>query len=140
MQEWRWDVMGRRMGSATPRLLLVEDEDHLATALKLNLELEGFAVDVAQSARRVRELLLAPEPYNAIVLDVMLPDVDGLSATRELKQDALTRAIPVIAVTAQAMAGDAERAHDAGCADYVSKPIDSTRLLRAIQQVTDAVA
>ena len=63
----------------------------------------------------------------------MLPDVDGLDATRRLKADALTRAIPIIAVTANAMNGDDRKARDAGCCDYVTKPIDSLRLLKAVE-------
>ena len=68
-------------------------------------------------------------------MDVMLPDVDGLTATRKLKGDPATAKIPVIAVTAQAMTGDAQRAKEAGCIDYVTKPIDATRLLAAVDAV-----
>jgi DNA-binding NtrC family response regulator len=59
-----------------PRLLLVEDEDHLATGLKLNFELEGFHVDIARSGRDAARLLVQPQGFDVIVLDVMLPDVD----------------------------------------------------------------
>ena len=59
------------------KLLVVEDEEHLAAGLKLNLELEGYEVDIAGTAREAGERLLKPDGYDAIVLDVMLPDIDG---------------------------------------------------------------
>ncbi len=73
-------------GSAETRLLVVEDEEHLAAGLKLNLELEGYRVDVAGNAREAGERLLKPDAYAAIVLDVMLPDVDGFELCRRLRE------------------------------------------------------
>jgi DNA-binding response OmpR family regulator len=73
------------MGQAQ-RLLVVEDENHLAAGLKLNLEIEGYRVDVAATARDAAERLLQPESYDALVLDVMLPDFDGFELCRRLRR------------------------------------------------------
>ena len=93
---------------------------------------KGYDMIEARDATSAVAMARAERP-NAILMDVMLPDIDGLDATRRLKADALTRGIPVIAVTANAMSGDERKARDAGCCDYVTKPIDSTRLLSALE-------
>ena len=69
-----------------PRLLVVEDEQHLAAGLKLNFELEGYAVDMAASARKAGEYLLQQSGYDAIILDVMLPDTTGFELCRKLRE------------------------------------------------------
>ena len=86
------------------KLLVVEDEEHLAAGLKLNLELEGYAVDVANNAREAGECLIRPEAYDAIVLDVMLPDVNGFELCRRLRDAG--NFVPVIMLTARSSAED----------------------------------
>jgi CheY-like chemotaxis protein len=88
------------------------------------LELDGFRVDSAGSADEVLECVKARRP-DLILMDVQLPGQDGLSLTRQLKADTLTAAIPIVALTAHAMAGDQEQALAAGCSGYISKPIDT---------------
>jgi PAS domain S-box-containing protein len=113
------------------RVLLVEDNDLNRLMVADYLEAHGLAVDVAvdgnEGIARARELL-----PDVILMDVQLPGRDGLSVTRELKDDDATRAIPIIALTALAMKGDAERCLDAGCDGYLSKPCDPADVLTAV--------
>ncbi len=76
------------------------------------------------------------ERPDVILLDMRLPDLDGYTVARRLREKEQTRGIPTIAVTAQAMAGDRERCLEAGCTDYVSKPVDPESLIKLIQRLT----
>lgn len=108
-------------------VLLIEDNEAnsmLATAV---LEREGFHVEVAGSAAEAKRLLRAVTPA-VILMDVQLPGEDGLSYTRELKASRATSRIPIVALTAHAMAGDRDKAMEAGCDDFDTKPIDMERL------------
>jgi len=110
--------------SARDLILLVEDNEAnsmLATAV---LERDGFQVEVANSASKVDERLREMS-YDLILMDVQLPGEDGLSLTRRLRAQPATASIPIVALTAHAMAGDRERALEAGCSGYVAKPIDT---------------
>jgi two-component system cell cycle response regulator DivK len=112
------------------RVLIVDDN---ATNLKLVafvMRAAGFDVDTAPDAHGALAQIAAHKP-RVILMDLQLPDVDGLELTRRLKANADTRDITIIAVTAYAMKGDHERAIAAGCDDYVTKPID-TRTLPAL--------
>ena len=117
----------------TKRLLIVEDEEHLATGLRLNLELEGYAVDRAATAREARELLVNPVGYSAIILDVMLPDLDGFELCRHLRRAG--NLTPVIMLTARASADDRVRGLDAGADDYLVKPFQLSELLARVRSV-----
>ena len=114
---------------ATIRILVVDDNPANLKLASLLLESEGYVVDRASSAEsaleRIRELL-----PDLILMDIELPGMDGLSLTRLLKKDPTTRHIPVIALTAFAMKGDEEKARDAGCQGYLTKPLN-TRTLAA---------
>ncbi len=109
-------------------LILVVDDNEggllLATAV---LQREGFRVDSAGSSEEVLERLSVRAP-DLILMDVQLPGQDGLSLTRQLKADPATAAIPVVALTAHAMATDREEAMAAGCIGYISKPIETRTL------------
>ena len=118
---------------AAQRLLIVEDEEHLATGLKLNLELEGYLVDIARSAREAAERLLEVERYDALVLDVMLPDVDGFSLCRRLRDAG--NFVPVVMLTARGSAEDRVRGLEAGADDYMAKPFDLGELLARVRSV-----
>ena len=115
----------------TPCVLLVEDEEHLAAGLKLNLELEGYAVEVAGTARAAGELLLDAGRFDAIVLDVMLPDLDGFSLCARLRRAG--NYTPVIMLTARASAEDRVRGLEAGADDYLVKPFDLNELLARVR-------
>jgi CheY-like chemotaxis protein len=109
----------------TPSLILVVDDNAAGLLLVCSvLELDGFRVDSAGSADEVLDRLRGRSP-DLILMDVQLPGQDGLSLTRQLKADPATASIPIVALTAHAMAGDKELALAAGCSGYISKPIDT---------------
>jgi len=114
-----------------PRLLLVEDETGLATGLRLNLELEGFEVDVAATARAAGAFLLRPDAYAAIILDVMLPDVDGFEFCRRLRKGG--NYTPVIMLTARNAAEDRVTGLEVGADDYLVKPFEVSELLARVR-------
>jgi len=115
------------------RLLVVEDESHLAAGLKLNLELEGFLVDVAATAREAGQFLVRPQIYGAIVLDVMLPDLDGFSLCEKLR--AAGNYTPVIMLTARSSPHDRVRGLEAGADDYLVKPFELSELLARLRSL-----
>jgi two-component system OmpR family response regulator len=115
------------------RLLIVEDEDHLAAGLKLNLELEGYRVDVAGNAKEAGQRLLDPVGYDAIVLDVMLPDVNGFDLCRKFRDAG--NFIPVIMLTARSSPDDRVRGLEAGADDYMVKPFELDELLARVRSV-----
>jgi CheY-like chemotaxis protein len=114
------------------RILYVEDNDDNVYMLKNRLERRGHAVLVARDGRAGVEAARAELP-DLILLDLGLPVIDGWEAARLLKADERTRAIPVIALSAHAMAGDRGQALEAGCDDYDTKPVDFARLLGRIE-------
>lgn len=120
-------------GTAPRRILVVEDEKHLAAGLKLNLELEGFTVDVAGTAREAAQLLVAPDAYDAIVLDVMLPDIDGFSLCRRLR--AAGDYTPVLMLTVRNAAEDRVEGLESGADDYLAKPFELQELLARIRSL-----
>ena len=119
-------------------VLLIEDNEAnsmLATAV---LEREGFHVEVAASAAEATRLLRAVTPA-VILMDIQLPGEDGFTYTHELKAAGATSRIPIVALTAHAMAGDRERALRAGCAGYLSKPIDTRTFAAQVREVLDGM-
>jgi len=115
------------------RLLVVEDEDHLAAGLKLNLELEGYRVDVAANAKEAGQRLLDPAGYDAIVLDVMLPDVNGFELCRKFRDAG--NFVPVIMLTARSSPEDRVLGLEAGADDYLVKPFELGELLARVRSV-----
>src|SRR6187200_1961395 len=122
-----------------PRLLLVEDNEENRDALSRHLRRKGFEVLVAVDGQQGVEAVRTGAP-DLILMDMSLPVLDGWEATRQLKAAPETRHIPVIALTAHAMAGDREKALAAGCDEYDTKPVEFTRLLAKIQGLLDASA
>jgi CheY-like chemotaxis protein len=110
------------------KILMVEDNEMNRDMLQRRLERAGHQVVLAfDGAAGIRTA--AEEAPALILMDISLPGMDGWEATARLKADPATRAIPVVALTAHAMAGDRERCMQAGCDDYETKPVDFTRLL-----------
>ncbi len=109
------------------KILYVEDNDDNVYVVKSRLIRWAHTVLVAVDGRQGIEMALAERP-DLILMDLSLPELDGWEATRRLKAAAETKAIPIIALSAHAMAGDRERALDAGCDDFDTKPIDFIRL------------
>ena len=114
------------------RILLVEDNEMNRDMLSRRLQRKGFDVIVAEDGRRGIAAARNERP-DLVLMDMSLPEVDGWEATRILKDDEETRYIPVIAPTAHAMETDREKALEAGCDDYDTKPVDFNRLLDKIQ-------
>lgn len=116
----------------TTRILIVEDNEMNRDMLSRRLERNGYEVVIAVDGEDgiMKARGRAPD---LILMDMSLPKLDGWEATRLLKADAVMRSIPVIALTAHAMSSDREKALDAGCDDYDTKPIDLPRLLGKIQ-------
>lgn len=120
-----------------PRILLVEDNEMNRDMLSRRLQRRGFevtcAVDGQDGVNSARN-----NPPDLILMDMSLPVVDGWTATRELKSASETRSIPIIALTAHAMSGDRDKALEAGCDDYDTKPIELPRLLEKIAALIGA--
>lgn len=115
-------------------LLLVEDNEMNRDMLSRRLEKRGFSVRLAvDGAEGVA--LAKSDPPDLILMDMSLPVLDGWEATKALRADPITRAIPVIALTAHAMDGERSRALDAGCDDFDTKPVDLPRLLEKIDRL-----
>ena len=107
-----------------PRILVVDDSEAGLLLVSSVLQLAGFLVDTAGSSQEGLRQLKAREP-DLILMDVQLPGQDGLALTRQLKADPATARIPIVALTAHAMATDRDLALAAGCNGYISKPIDT---------------
>src|SRR3954452_14965282 len=122
-----------------PRLLLVEDNEESRDGLSRHLRRKGFEVLVAADGRQGLEAAQAGAP-DLVLMDMSLPVLDGWEASRQLKADPRTRHIPVIALTAHAMAGDREKALAAGCDDYDTKPVEITRLYGKINALLGRAA
>ncbi|MFN3202797.1 MAG: response regulator transcription factor [Bradymonadia bacterium] len=115
----------------TPRLLVVEDEAHLAAGLKMNLELEGYSVEIAATGRAATAAMVRPEGFDVILLDVMLPDMDGFTFCKRLRDAG--QYTPVIMLTARASATDRVAGLEAGADDYLAKPFELDELLARVK-------
>jgi CheY-like chemotaxis protein len=110
------------------KILLVEDNEMNRDMLSRRLKRKGFEVAIAVDGAAALEAVIREEP-KLILMDLSLPIMDGWEATQRLKADPTTADIPIIALTAHAMSGDREKAIEAGCDDYDTKPINLKRLL-----------
>ncbi len=125
---------------AMPKILIVEDNELSRDMLSRRLRRKGYEVLVATDGQEGIAMAKRELP-DLVLMDLSLPDLDGWEATRRLKKDEATQAIPVIALTAHAMSGDREKAIDAGCDEYDTKPIDLRRLLsKMVRFVADPEA
>ncbi|MFM8684636.1 MAG: response regulator [Chthoniobacterales bacterium] len=114
-----------------PKILIVEDNEMNRDMLSRRLERRGFAIVMAVDGQQGVDMARSEKP-DLILMDMSLPVMDGWTATQAIKADAELAKIPVIALTAHAMAGDREKAMGAGCDDYDTKPIELPRLLEKI--------
>jgi len=115
-----------------PKILLVEDNEMNRDMLSRRLERKGYTITLALDGAEGLQKARAEVP-DIILMDMSLPVLDGREATRQLKADEATRRIPIIALTAHAMANDEQRAREAGCDDFDTKPIELPRLLAKIE-------
>ena len=113
------------------KILLVEDNEMNRDMLSRRLVRNGHEVSIAIDGQQGVDMAMSQLP-DLILMDMSLPVIDGWEATRQIRANDATRKIPVIALTAHAMAGDREKAVEAGCDDYDTKPVEITRLLGKI--------
>lgn len=116
------------------RILIVEDNELNQDMLSRRLRRKGFEVDLAETGSRGLEKAKSWMP-DLILMDMSLPDLDGLEVTLVLKSDSATRHIPIIGLTAHAMASDRDRALQVGCSEFDTKPVDLPRLIGKMEAV-----
>lgn len=116
------------------KILLVEDNEMNRDMLARRLERKDFEVVIAVDGQSGIDMASSANA-DIILMDLSLPVIDGWEATRRIKADPVTQAIPVIALTAHAMAGDEQKALEAGCDDYDTKPVNLNRLLGKIDKL-----
>ena len=115
-------------------VLIVDDDAKNIFALSAMLRSKGWETVSATSMQEARDILADSTSINIMLLDMMMPDMDGYEGLSLLRNDTLLKNLPVIAVTAQAMKGDREKCLAAGADEYVSKPIDIDRLINLMHQ------
>lgn len=118
----------------TTRILLIDDDSRNIFALSAVLKAKGFHVVTATSAKEGFSILEKDKGIKVVLLDMMMPEMDGYEALRQIRSDEDLRHFPVFAVTAQAMVGDRERCLEAGADEYLSKPIDIDLLLQLLDK------
>lgn len=114
------------------KILLVEDNEMNRDMLSRRLQRKGYEVTMAVDGRQGIDMARAGG-FDLILMDMSLPEVDGWEATRQLRAAPETNTVPIIGLTAHAMAGDREKALEAGCNDYDTKPVEFSRLLTKIE-------
>jgi CheY-like chemotaxis protein len=116
------------------KILLVEDNELNRDMLSRRLERKGYTVVMAMDGQQGVEMAASEAP-DLILMDMSLPVLDGWEATRRIKADDRTKKIPLIALTAHAMEGDEQKAKQAGCNDYDTKPVELPRLLEKMEKL-----
>ncbi|MDJ0792407.1 MAG: response regulator [Acidimicrobiia bacterium] len=116
------------------RILVVDDDPDILQFVRLNLELDGFQVDLAGGGKEALERA-ADSPPDLMLLDVMMPEIDGLTVLRRLRSDPGTSSIPVIVLTARSLAEDRVKGLDLGADDYITKPFDLEELIARVRTV-----
>ncbi|WP_293744916.1 response regulator [uncultured Pedobacter sp.] len=117
-------------------ILIIDDDNRNIFALKAVLKAKGFECLSAISAQDGFSVLEKHDHVDIVLMDMMMPDMDGYQAIAVMKKSSKMKDIPVLAVTAQAMVGDKERCLSAGASGYVSKPINVDELLKQIENFT----
>jgi CheY-like chemotaxis protein len=116
------------------KILIVDDDARNIFALKATLQARGFICLTATDAKEAKKLMIEHADIGLVLIDMMMPEIDGYEAILYLRATSGYNSIPMIAVTAQAMLGDREKCLAAGASDYVSKPIDIDKLMLVIEQ------
>jgi CheY-like chemotaxis protein len=129
--------MPKILPKTLPKILLVEDNEMNRDMLSRRLTRNGFEIAIAVNGQEGLDKAASERP-DLILMDLSLPVMDGWEATRQIKANAATRAIPVIALTAHAMADDKAKALAAGCDDFDTKPVELPRLLQKINALLEA--
>jgi CheY-like chemotaxis protein len=129
-----WNRLSQERMTDMPKILIVEDNELNIDMLSRRLKKREFDVVVAEDGQQACEQAKSESP-DLILMDMHLPVMDGWEATRQIKADEQTCGIPIIALTADAMPGDREKAIDAGCDDYETKPIAFKQLLTKMEKL-----
>jgi CheY-like chemotaxis protein len=127
------------MRGEAQRVLLVDDEPAMRAVCRLNLEVEGFDVLEAAEGREALAIALRERP-DLVLLDVMMPSMDGFDVARHLQEHPATRRIPIVFMTALAATDDRRRGFDAGAVGYVVKPFDPVYLGETVRRTLDRLA
>jgi CheY-like chemotaxis protein len=138
MQQMLRNVRDRDSTLEGRRILVVEDDVRNVFALTSVLEPRGASVVLARNGREALETLAKTRepqqpPIDLVLMDIMMPEMDGLTAMREIRKDAAWKRLPIIALTAKAMRDDQERCLAAGANDYIAKPLDVEKLLSLVR-------
>jgi two-component system, cell cycle response regulator DivK len=121
------------MGTGAQRILIIDDDNRNIFALSAVLRSRGYETVPAASAQEGLRILRQNEGIKVVLMDIMMPGMDGYEAIRRIREENRFRSLPIIAVTAQAMPGDREKCMAAGATNYISKPIDVDRLLELLE-------
>ncbi len=116
------------------RIVIIDDEKDMVRLLQIELESEGYEVNPAFDAKSGLESIRQTRP-DLVLLDVMLPDISGYEVLRSLKQDPLTKAIPVMMLTAKGLEREIQKGLDLGADEYISKPFNAALLIKRIATV-----
>ncbi len=117
------------------KILIVDDDPRNIFALKLTLKARGFQLESSTSAQEAIEMMKSHNDFSVVLMDMMMPEMDGYEAIKIIRNSEGINDVPVIAVTAQAMPEDRQKCLDAGAQDYVSKPINVDVLLSSIEKI-----
>ena len=113
---------------------MIDDDPRNVFAITSSLELHGMTVTQAANGRKGIEALLGAEDTDLVLMDVMMPELDGYATMNKIRQMPAFATLPIIAVTARAMPGDREKSIAAGASDYVTKPVDTDELLACMER------
>jgi CheY-like chemotaxis protein len=115
------------------RVLVVDDDARNIFALTSLLENHGMEVLSATNGRQAIEILKGSDNLNVVLMDIMMPEMDGYATMREIRREPRFRTLPILALTAKAMKGDREKCLEAGASDYIAKPVNTEQLLSLLR-------
>jgi CheY-like chemotaxis protein len=117
------------------KILIVDDDPRNIFALKLTLKARGYQMESCTMAEEAIQFLQEDHQIDVVLMDIMMPEMDGYEAVKIIRNTPSISQVPIIAVTAQAMPEDRQKCLDAGAQDYVTKPIDVDQLITAIEKL-----
>jgi CheY-like chemotaxis protein len=115
------------------KVLVVDDDARNIFALTTLLENQGMRVERATNGRQAIEMLNAHDDLSVVLMDIMMPEMDGYETMRQIRGDKRFRTLPILALTAKAMKGDREKCLEAGASDYIAKPVNTDQLLSLLR-------
>ena len=132
-QEMLSHLRGADMALAGKKVLIVDDDIRNIFALTSILEWHNMVIFSAETGRRAIKILQSEQDIDVVLMDIMMPEMDGMDTMREIRKMPGFKDLPIIAVTAKAMKGDREKCIEAGAWDYLSKPVDAERLISVLR-------